>query len=64
MSWGDKAGDEARQYALGREADLLTIRAKEVLIAACVQGKPVSTGFNAARNCKRTERTPAVVLGA
>jgi tetratricopeptide (TPR) repeat protein len=41
-SWRDKAGDQARQYALGRELDMLTKQAKEVLVASCVPGKPVS----------------------
>jgi hypothetical protein len=41
-SWKDKAGDEARQYALGRELDMLTKRAKEMLVAACISGKPTS----------------------
>jgi tetratricopeptide (TPR) repeat protein len=34
-TWRGKKGDEARAYALGRELDLLSPRAKEVLVAAC-----------------------------
>jgi len=41
-SWRDKVGDEARQYALGRELDMLSKQAKEVLVASCIPGKPVS----------------------
>lgn len=40
--WKDKAGDEARQYALGRELEQLKPSAKEVLMAACVSDRPVS----------------------
>lgn len=35
-AWEGKGGDEARRYALGRECDLLTQNAKQVLFAACV----------------------------
>jgi len=41
-NWRDRAGDGARQYALGRELEMLTPRAKEVLVAACIPSKPVS----------------------
>ena len=40
--WKQKAGDEARQYALGRELDQLQVSAKEVLMAACISDAPVS----------------------
>jgi hypothetical protein len=41
-NWRDRAGDGARQYALGRELEILTPRAKDVLVAACMPSKPVS----------------------
>ncbi|KFE63328.1 ATP-binding protein [Hyalangium minutum] len=34
--WRTRSGDEARKYALGRELDKLSPRAREVLIAACM----------------------------
>ncbi|HLG95881.1 MAG TPA: ATP-binding protein [Bryobacteraceae bacterium] len=40
--WKEKAGDEARRYALGRELDQLSTQAKQVLLAACVSQHPVS----------------------
>jgi len=40
--WREKAGDEARRYALGRELEQLRMSAKEVLMAACVSDRPVS----------------------
>ena len=40
--WKEKAGGEARQYALGRELEQLQTSAKEVLMAACVADGPVS----------------------
>jgi len=40
--WKEKAGNEARQYALGRELEQLQTSAKEVLMAACVSDDPVS----------------------
>jgi tetratricopeptide (TPR) repeat protein len=40
--WREKAGAEARQYALGRELEQLQISAKEVLMAACISDGPVS----------------------
>jgi tetratricopeptide (TPR) repeat protein len=41
-AWKDKAGDEARLYALGREVELLSNKAREVLVATCVSPGPVS----------------------
>jgi tetratricopeptide (TPR) repeat protein len=41
-AWKDKVGDEARLYALGREIDLLSKKACEVLVAACASPGPVS----------------------
>ena len=35
-AWEGKGGDEARRYALGRECELLTPNAKQVLFAGCV----------------------------
>ena len=40
--WREKAGNEARQYALGRELELLSNDARHVLIAACIRQGPVS----------------------
>lgn len=40
--WKEKAGDEARRYALGRELDQLSTHAKQVLLAACVSQHAVS----------------------
>jgi tetratricopeptide (TPR) repeat protein len=41
-AWKSLSGDAARGYALGRELDLLSRGARDVLIAACIPGKPVS----------------------
>jgi len=41
-NWRDRGGDAAREYALGRELEMLTGKAKEVLAAACIPPKPVS----------------------
>lgn len=41
-AWRDKGGQTARQYALGRELDLLTRDARQVLIAACFYPNSVS----------------------
>lgn len=41
-AWKERLGDKARQYALGRELDLLSPQAHQVLVAACVPAKPVS----------------------
>lgn len=41
-AWKERSGDKARQYALGRELELLSSRAQQVLAAACVPSKPVS----------------------
>jgi tetratricopeptide (TPR) repeat protein len=41
-AWKERSGDIAREYALGRELDLLSPRARQVLAAACVPSKPVS----------------------
>jgi hypothetical protein len=40
--WREKGGDEARRYALGRELELLSPDAKNVLLAACISGGPSS----------------------
>jgi hypothetical protein len=40
--WQEKGGDEARKYALGRELDMLSSDAQQVLVAACVAPGPVS----------------------
>jgi tetratricopeptide (TPR) repeat protein len=40
--WEEKGGKEARMFALGRECDLLTTQARDVLFAACVCSKNVS----------------------
>ncbi|NNB95033.1 hypothetical protein HI113_14125 [Corallococcus exiguus] len=40
--WRSRSGDEARKYALGRELDKLSPRAKEVLAAACIGRHAVS----------------------
>jgi tetratricopeptide (TPR) repeat protein len=42
QAWKNKAGDEARMYALGRELELLSRWAREVLAAACASSGPVS----------------------
>jgi tetratricopeptide (TPR) repeat protein len=51
--WAERKGDEARQYALGRELHLLSDNARQVLVAACIDTRPVSfpeleavTGFS------------------
>lgn len=41
-AWRQRAGDEARTYALGRELDLLSRFAREILAAACASPGPVS----------------------
>jgi NB-ARC domain len=41
-AWKEKAGDDARRYALGRELEQLTPQAKHVLLAACVSRHSVS----------------------
>jgi tetratricopeptide (TPR) repeat protein len=41
-AWRDRSGDVAREYALGREIELLSPRARQVLVAACMPSKPVS----------------------
>jgi hypothetical protein len=55
-SWKGKDGDEVRRYALGRELDMLSVEAKETLLAACLSPGPVSfaelesvTGFSKIR---------------
>ncbi|WP_147442050.1 ATP-binding protein [Corallococcus exercitus] len=40
--WRSRSGDEARKYALGRELDKLSSRAKETLVAACIGRHAVS----------------------
>jgi hypothetical protein len=40
--WRDKKGDDARQYALGRELELLSNQARHVLLAACIRPGAVS----------------------
>jgi hypothetical protein len=40
--WRGKKGDEARAYALGRELDLLSPRAREVIVAASLGDGAVS----------------------
>lgn len=40
--WRGRKGDEARSYALGRELDLLSAQAKEVIVAACLGEHAVS----------------------
>jgi len=37
-TWESRKGDEARQYALGREFEMLSAAAKSVLAAACYKG--------------------------
>lgn len=39
-AWEQKRGDMARQYALGREFDMLSPSAREVLAAACYKSGP------------------------
>lgn len=41
-AWEQKKGDEARQYALGREFDMLSVAARELLAAACYKSGPSS----------------------
>ncbi len=41
-AWGEKQGQAARQYALGRELEQLTREARQVLIAACFYSASVS----------------------
>ena len=41
-AWGNKQGQAAREYALGRELDQLTREARQVLIAACFYSASVS----------------------
>jgi tetratricopeptide (TPR) repeat protein len=41
-SWGGRAGDEARSYALEREFDMLSREARSVLVAAAASDEPVS----------------------
>ena len=41
-AWAEKGGHHARQYALGREMDILSNDARFVLVAACVPNGPVS----------------------
>jgi tetratricopeptide (TPR) repeat protein len=40
--WGSRKGDKAREYALGRELDLLSQDARAVLLAASIPDEPVS----------------------
>ncbi len=40
--WREKGGNLARRYALGREWDLLSSEAREVLIAACISRAAIS----------------------
>lgn len=42
VSWADKKGHAARQYALGRELELLSRDARHVLLAACFYPNAVS----------------------
>ncbi len=42
LAWAEKRGDAAREYALKRELDNLTIDARSVLIAAVVSDQPAS----------------------
>src|SRR3712207_8118641 len=45
--WRDRGGNDARQYALGREFSMLSERAKKVLIACCEgNGDRKSTRLN------------------
>lgn len=41
-SWQAKGGDDARVYALGRELEMLSEAARNILVAACVPTAPVS----------------------
>lgn len=41
-TWGERSGDEARRYALGREINLLSSRGQEALVACAVGDDPVS----------------------
>jgi hypothetical protein len=41
-SWKRRGGEAAREYALGRELELLGVEAKETLVAASLSGSPVS----------------------
>jgi tetratricopeptide (TPR) repeat protein len=58
-AWRDRAGDNARQYALGRELEILTPRAKHVLLAACMPSKPVSNVEIEAMTALSTEEVSA-----
>lgn len=40
--WRDRGGDAARVYALGRELEMLSPRAKELLVAASIPNVPVT----------------------
>jgi len=40
--WKKRGGDEARRYALQREFDGLTPLAKEIVLACCIPGIPIS----------------------
>jgi len=40
--WHGKFGDEARQYALKRELDILSSNAREALLCACLSSGPMS----------------------
>lgn len=40
--WGQRNGQEARKYALGRECDLLTVSARKILFGASIWPGPVS----------------------
>ena len=40
--WAERRGDEARKYALGREFEMLSPAAKQVLLAACLSNGPTS----------------------
>ncbi len=42
-AWEKKKGDEARQYALGREFEMLSIPARELLAAACYKNGASTT---------------------
>ena len=41
-TWREREGDDARQYALGRELELLNSDAKQVLLAACISKHAIS----------------------
>jgi hypothetical protein len=59
--WREKGGDEARQYALGREQDMLSADARKVLVAACVAGRAVSMPEMEATTALSTERLAAAL---